>query len=89
MVLLSGELDLAGRDQLAEVLRDAVHGARLVEVNLDQVRFIDSTILSALLLAHQNAVEAGHRLIVTHASGHVRRVLDMTGVMSVLGDEPG
>ncbi|MEH0986367.1 STAS domain-containing protein [Micromonospora sp. CPCC 205556] len=86
-LLLSGEIDVAGVARFAEVLREAIDRAPRVRVDLARLSFLDSTVLSALVAAHRDASEAGKRLTVVNPVGHVRRVLDITGLLAALEQE--
>ena len=90
---LAGDLDEHG----AEVFRQEVERAvrrraydHLV-VNLQQVSFIDSSGLGALLVRYRRAREDGARVSVAGAPPHVRAVLQMAGIpqwIPLYADEP-
>lgn len=84
-VALSGECDLAVRDELGEALFAAVRRGRTVVVDLGAVEFLDSSGLHGLVAAHRAAVERGSRLYVENQTGAVAAVLDLTGVSTLLG----
>ena len=85
-VTLSGELDMSICDDLVHVLVDEVHrpGVSCVQADLDGVHFIDSSAINALIGAYRCARSSGRRFTVTRAHDHVRRVLDVTGVLPTL-----
>lgn len=87
---VAGEVDLSTCDVLGDTIRDAVTGGHLAElvVDLNEVTFLDSAGLAALVDGHNLAAELGVAYVVTPASSLVHDVLDMTGVRSVLGEEP-
>ncbi|MET8837880.1 STAS domain-containing protein [Micromonospora sp. NPDC004540] len=91
VVSLAGELDVSSADELRGLLSDTIRATAVVAVDLSALTFIDSTALSVLIWAHQEAAHAGGSLTVHNPTGHVRRVLDVTGVLPLLGpdDEPG
>ena len=70
-VALSGECDLACRQELTAALQDAVSTARVVAVDLAGVRFLDSSGLHCLVVAYQKAVAEGKVLYATGATGAV------------------
>ncbi|HEY8552740.1 MAG TPA: anti-sigma factor antagonist [Thermaerobacter sp.] len=79
---LAGDLDEHG----AEVFRQEIERAlrrraydHLV-VNLQEVRFIDSSGLGALLGRYRRAREDGARVSVAGAPPHVRAVLQLAGI---------
>ncbi|MFF5054755.1 STAS domain-containing protein [Micromonospora sp. NPDC000663] len=84
VVTLTGECDLAARDELTAVLASAVRGAPVVVVDVGGLRFLDSTGLHTLVTAHQSARGDGRRLYVVNADGAVAEVLDITGVGELL-----
>ncbi|MGC9669641.1 STAS domain-containing protein [Planosporangium sp. 12N6] len=85
-VRVSGEVDVATVDPLAQALSAALaQRPDLVEVDLHQVAFIDSSGIAALLRAHRAAVEAGCRLRVVRPQRAVYRVLDICGLLAHLG----
>ncbi|MFI6784686.1 STAS domain-containing protein [Micromonospora sp. NPDC050276] len=85
VLALSGEIDMSGADLLDDLLLETIAQAATVEVNLAGLTFIDSTVLSTLVGAHHHAAGRGVDLSVVNATGQVRRVLDMTGIMQLLG----
>lgn len=78
---VTGELDLATSPGLEEELEKlAASGAELVVVDLRQLEFMDSTGLSVLVRAHQQATERGRRFAVVRGPQQVQRLLILTGV---------
>jgi anti-sigma B factor antagonist len=86
---ITGELDLAGRDGLAEALQEALArpGVHSVLVDLGPTTFIDSSAVGALVTGYRAAAESGRRLRAINAGGSVLRVLTITGVAATLIDE--
>ncbi|MBM0237082.1 STAS domain-containing protein [Micromonospora sp. ATA32] len=84
LVALTGECDLAARDELMTALLAAVASAPVVVVDVGALRFLDSTGLHGLVTAHHAAREEGGRLYVVNATGMVASVLDITGVGDLL-----
>lgn len=80
VVELHGEHDLSTSPGLADALR-CVHGsAARVVVDLTGARFIDSSVLAALLHAGEDAGETGGRVaVVAPGASHPRRLLDLVG----------
>jgi anti-sigma B factor antagonist len=78
VVVLQGELDMANEDAVTRMLTSTLgHGTR-VTVDLGQLTFLDSSGLRCLLRAAQDAAALGSRLVVTNATGMVRRVIEIT-----------
>jgi anti-anti-sigma factor len=84
VVTLFGELDMTAASALGDVLHAAIARAPRVEVDLARVSFIDSTVLSAFVNAHRRATDTGVSFALVNPTGHVRRVLAMTGVLPLL-----
>ena len=78
---LTGELDLAH----APLLQDAVEGeqaaaAKTVVLDLQELTFLDSTGLRAVLAARELCWRRGQEFAVTPGSPQVQRLLSVTGV---------
>ena len=86
-VTLSGECDLAVRDQLHTILEDAVRLSPHVVVDLAAVDFLDSSGVHGLIVAHHAAGARGGRVTVVNPTGAVASVLDITGVAELLGPQ--
>jgi anti-anti-sigma factor len=83
---LTGEFDLGARDELRDRLLDIIGslGPDLVIVDLDEVTFIDSEAVGAIIAGRLAAVEAGIDLRVTNAKGIVLRIfrtIDVPGLL--------
>jgi anti-anti-sigma factor len=83
-LLLRGELDLAAAEGLSHMILHEISGFGRVVVDLDGLRFCDSTGVEILLAARDLAREHGAELTVTHPRGIVRRVLRATGAYEEL-----
>ena len=85
LVSLAGELDLTVGPLLdaavSQVLDD---GLRCVLLDLDALRFCDSSGLSALLRASRRVREAGGTCVVAAARGPVQRLLELTSMEQTL-----
>ncbi|WP_433044796.1 STAS domain-containing protein [Dactylosporangium sp. CS-033363] len=88
-VTLSGECDLAAREECMAVLMGAVDTAPVVVVDLGGVTFLDSSGVHALVTAYRAAQDRGGRLSVVGAAGMVAHVLDITGVGGLLSPQDG
>ena len=92
VVRLTGECDLAAREELTSALLAAVASAPVVVVDLGALDFLDSTGIHGLVTAHHEALAAGGRLYLVNAVGPVANILDITGVGELLrhpADEDG
>jgi anti-anti-sigma factor len=79
IIALSGELDLASSAALEEEL-DRVAGTGVLILDLRQLEFIDSTGLSVLVKAHQEAEESGREFGLVKGGAQVQRLLALTGL---------
>jgi anti-sigma B factor antagonist len=70
-----GEVDLSTRDQLAEILNEALSPGCDLLVDCTQIRFIDASGISVLLAAAR-AVGEGH-LRLTGVHGALARIVDI------------
>lgn len=78
---LEGELDLASSPILERALEGAeVAGTPLLVLDLDELRFVDSTGLRIILLAHEGARGRGQEFAITPGSPQVQRLLSITSV---------
>ena len=84
VVALRGELDMGVTDELHKLLTATIAQAPLIEIDLAAVTFIDSTVINTLISAHHSATAAGARLGISNSTGHVHRVLGITGVLPTL-----
>lgn len=81
IVWVRGEIDMATAPALLRELAEAVRAQQCrVIVDLTDVTFMDSTGLSALVLARRRAVASGGEVRLVGASGMLRKVLRITGL---------
>ena len=85
VIAVSGELDLASTDQLDRTIRDAEQSPTgWIVVDLDDLRFMDSTGLNVLLEARRRARDNGDRLrFVRSRHEQVTRLLSITDTEEV------
>jgi anti-anti-sigma factor len=78
---LTGELDLASSPIFERALEDpALAAAPLVVLDLDALKFVDSTGLRVILMAHEAARTRGQEFAITPGSPQVQRLLSITSV---------
>ena len=90
LITVAGEIDLATTDELQDGLLHALV-TRLphhLEVDLAGVTFMDCGGLTVLVVASQVAARTGCRLLITNPSPVLRRMLDVTGLSSILIPNP-
>ena len=91
VLVITGELDLSSTPELEGHLAEAFRSdVKQVIVDLRELEFIDSTGLSVLVKANQQAHEAGCEFGIVNGGAQVRRLLSLTGVTERLrvADEP-
>ena len=80
VVHLDGELDMANAGALRAALEEIDAGAEgMVVLNLQKLRFIDSTGLRVILWARERYVSRGLEFAVTPGSQQVQRLLAVSG----------
>jgi anti-anti-sigma factor len=78
---LAGELDLASSPTLERALEaPEIAETPLLVLDLDGLRFVDSTGLRIILLAHESARGRGQEFAITPGSAQVQRLLSITSV---------
>jgi anti-sigma B factor antagonist len=88
VVPLSGELDMAGAEEMTAQLAAALQpGTRRVAVDLHGVTFIDSSAIGALLQFRLHGQAAGAGLVLRKLPDGVRRVLQIAGVLATFDVE--
>jgi anti-anti-sigma factor len=77
---LDGELDMASAPRLRQAIEDVdLAGLPTLVLDLEQLRFIDSTGLRILLWARELCKENGHEFALTPGSQQVQRLLAVSG----------
>ncbi len=77
VVMLGGEVDLSWSGQVRREVLTALDRASRVEVDLSQVRYIDSSGIAALVEAFQNARGKGQSFELVNISAPVLAVLKL------------
>ncbi|MFN0027984.1 MAG: STAS domain-containing protein [Acidimicrobiales bacterium] len=86
IVSLNGEMDTHSARMVTDRLNEVV-GTRAPSIVVDAtgLQFLDSSGISELLRLRQRAVDGGGEFRVRAASTSVRRVLEITGLVELLG----
>jgi anti-sigma B factor antagonist len=85
VVEVSGDFDLEVTEEFLEFARGAAEDCTALEVDLEQVSFIDSSGLSALLRLRAEVDGRGIPLRLLNLRPAVRRVFAITGLLDVFG----
>lgn len=80
VVRLEGELDMANAPALVSALADADLDGSILVLDLEKLRFIDSTGLRVILAARERSQERGQQFAITPGSAQIQRLLSITGV---------
>ena len=82
---INGEFDLADLAQAQDLIPAALDGAASgFLLDLSGCAFIDSSGVRTLLETNARALEAGLPFAIASSNGHVRRVLELTGLFDEL-----
>lgn len=90
LLTLRGEIDLTVQEELRALLGPAVTGMveaggdSDIEVCLRAVTYLDCSAIGAIVAGRNAANQAGGVLFVSHPTGIVRQVLELTGVLGDL-----
>jgi anti-anti-sigma factor len=79
VVRLEGELDMASAPHLRSTL-ESIETASLLVLDLQQLRFVDSTGLRVILWARERCRSRGQDFALTPGSTQVQRLLAVSGV---------
>lgn len=87
---IAGEVDLANSDLLTEAISSLITAGHVAEliIDLDQVTFLDSSGIHALVRGRKLAEAFGIAYLITNPRKTVRQVLDITGVLRLLTEQP-
>ena len=86
VLILEGELDLTTAPRLSDRIDEVVGDGRFrILVDLAVVTFCDSTGMSAFVRGHHRCADGGGWLRLVGARGTVARVLQISGLDTLLG----
>lgn len=86
LVRVAGVLDAVALPTVSRELTDAQRGTGPVFVDLEGVTFMDSRGLGALLAANERSREGAAPVHIYRPSEAVRRLLEVSGVRSAIGE---
>jgi anti-anti-sigma factor len=88
VLAIAGELDISNIAHVKAALDRALAAAGpTVCLDLREVEYADSTFMREIARAHSSAAAAGKTLtLVVAPLGSVHRILEVTGLLSMLGD---
>ena len=86
-VVVSGEIDITSSPRLAEHLDGLIaDGARLIVLDANDVEFVDSSGLRALVATSNELEDRGGRLLIEGMSGAMRKTLEVSGLLEKYRD---
>jgi anti-sigma B factor antagonist len=89
LVVLAGEHDLYSGDELRETFERTLVRCDHLIVDLSAAEFIDSTIVAVLIQTMKSATELDRKFnVVLGTARAVERILEVTGVIPLLGVVP-
>jgi anti-sigma B factor antagonist len=80
----SGEVDLATVSSLYSMMKSAGEDGRHVVVTLNEITYIDSTGIKALLDVHRLLRQRSQRLVLADPTSMVRKVIEITALEKVI-----
>ncbi len=86
---MRGELDLVTVATLSTELETAIRAGEAVAIALDECTFLDSSALKAITDANRAAGAAGTAFVLERPSEQVARVLEMSGIDTVVTIQGG
>lgn len=78
VVQLTGDLDLPGGDALEALVTPMINDGTVVEIDMAEVEFLDSSGLGALIVLSQLASEGGGNVVLRDPSKAVMSALNLT-----------
>jgi stage II sporulation protein AA (anti-sigma F factor antagonist) len=94
IVRVIGEMDLYSADWFRSEIDRKIEEVQPLNIlfDLGDVSFIDSSGLGVILGRYKSVTQRGGKMAITKAQPTVRRILELSGLMRVMGiyrDEPG
>ncbi|MHB1988498.1 MAG: STAS domain-containing protein [Acidimicrobiales bacterium] len=87
---LGGEMDLRAATELRGALLQALtDGGGSVLLDLTELTFMDSTIISVLIMARKRAETASGEVRLRNVAGRIQRILSITGIDSLFPVDSG
>ncbi|HWI54237.1 MAG TPA: anti-sigma F factor antagonist [Desulfobacteria bacterium] len=85
IVRVAGELDLVAAEQFRTEIDSAMEKncSDNIILNLDEVRFIDSSGLGVILGRYKKVKMRGGKMALVSAPAQVKRILELSGVLNI------
>jgi anti-sigma B factor antagonist len=88
LITATGELDYSNATDLHEVIRETAFTPAGVVIDLTGLRYCDSTGITVLITAYQQARAAGAPLALAGLSGELQHVFGMAGLHEIFAWYP-
>jgi anti-anti-sigma factor len=89
VICLAGEHDCTNVDELRDAI-DRIAPGVLVELNLEEVEFMDSSVIHQVMRLHTKCTdERGRLLVVAPERSNAYRVLELAGLLEMLAPGSG
>ena len=86
-VHLDGEIDMDVTEKAKEVIFPHIDAGKEVHLNLSNVQYMDSSVISVLIESHQKALEKNTKVIIKEVSKSVLKVIMMAKLEQILNLE--
>jgi anti-anti-sigma factor len=83
VVALNGDFDVTQRERLDDAFAASL-GSSLVVLDLEQTRYLDSTVLSSLMRLHKTMHDRGGAMVLVRVPHVVHRLLDICGLTQLV-----
>lgn len=81
---IEGEIDVSTSPRIKEILNDLIdQGERNLIINLEKVRYIDSTGLVAFISALKRVREKNGKIVLICTNPHIMKIFNITGLINV------
>lgn len=84
LLKIQGRIDTVTSPQLQMEILNAFQKANRVVLDFEQVEYVSSAGLRALLIGEKTALAKNGKLLLTHVANVVQTVFDMTGFSKIL-----
>ena len=85
VVRLKGEFDLHTADYFKAKLKDKLNKSiNNLILNLDSIKFIDSSGLGAILSKYKEINKQGGDLVITNVTPQVERIFELSGILNII-----
>jgi len=86
LIRLDGELDMSTAATLRQAIDSEIEkrGIRTVILNLQSVRFVDSSGLGVILGRYKKLLPLGGKLKITNVPPHIYKIMELSGLPKII-----